>query len=133
MMSAIFTKAISGEFAWISASIRSLPRRESPRLLYGMFHIACHFEQPSNKRRLHTVCHGGTVTYIVSWYNLRRVARVCTSRRYTRRFMVFEFEQLLLSSGALTHMLTPLAPPCIRLSFSGPTIKTSVCLKRVNH
>ena len=50
--------------------------------------------------------HGVTVTEIVAWYHVRVVSLVRKSRHYTTRFTVFDYEELLLSSGALTHMLT---------------------------
>ena len=51
-----------------------------------LFDMASLTEQPSSKFRLHTLCHGATVvTGIVSWYYLRAVLRLCTSRHYTGR------------------------------------------------
>ena len=51
-----------------------------------LFDIACPTEQPSNKLRLHTLCHGVTDTGIVSWYHLRAVLRLRTSKHDTGRF-----------------------------------------------
>ena len=56
------------------------------------------------------MCHEVTVTDIVLWYHVRTVSRVYTSRHYKRRLMVIDYEQLILSSGALTHPLTPPLP-----------------------
>ena len=84
-----------------------------------MFDIACLTEHSGDKLRLHTVCHGSTVTEIVSWYDVRAVSRACKSRHYTRRFKVFDHDELLLSNGALTHMLTPLLLPAIEYLFPG--------------
>ena len=94
----------------------------APRRLFDIAYLT---EQPDNKLWLHTACHGVLVTEIVSWYNVRTLSRVYMSRYCTRNFMVLNYEELLLSSGALTHMLTPPPPPHSSGSFRADIMKTS--------
>ena len=93
----------------------------------GVFDTDCLTEQSGNKLRLQTTYHGVsvTVTVIVSWYHAPAVSRVCTSKQYTRRFLVFDYEELLLSSGALPNMPTPPVPLHSSISFRTDIIKTS--------
>ena len=81
-----------------------------PSRALPLFYIACLTEQPSNKLRLHTLCHEVTVTGIVSWYHLRAVLRVCTSRLYGQ-VKVIDYERLLPGCGELTHMTHSTFPP----------------------
>ena len=87
-----------------------------------MFDVADLTEPPGNKLRLHTLCHEVTVTEIVSW-NLYE-----HSHGYVRvgnlRFMVFDYEGLLLSSGALTDILILRFPLHSPTSFRADTIQT---------
>ena len=74
--------------------------------------MACLTEQPGNKLRLRTMCHGVTVEEIGSWCHERAVSRVCTSNHKATIFSAFDYEEwLLLGSGALNYMLTPPSPP----------------------
>ena len=91
----------------------------------GMFDTACLTEQPSNKLRLHTLCHGVTVEGIVSWYHLRAVYGCVFIRVDTIRAGLGN--RLLIIRAVVTGLrrVDPHDPlhrsPCIRLPLSGST------------